>query len=64
MAKLIHQAVYKWYRCSNCMKMFDEQLMTYFNDCQYKPQFNFCPNCGERIERNEDERIPRRTSDH
>ena len=52
MAILIYEKAYRWSRCSNCTKIYPEALFRYFNDCEYQPRFNFCPNCGERIEPN------------
>ena len=58
MAKLIYEKAYKWARCSVCHKVYSASLLLYFNDCQYKPSFSFCPNCGERFEEKEGEDCP------
>ena len=52
MAILIYEKAYGWSRCTRCNKIYPEELFRYFNDCEYQPKFNFCPNCGERIEPN------------
>ena len=45
----IYEAVYHWHRCSICKKVYPEILMQQFNECQYQPRFDFCPNCGSRM---------------
>ena len=44
--RLTYQKAYKWYRCENCLKIYPERIMDAFNECEYQPKFNFCPNCG------------------
>lgn len=51
MAELIYEKAFRWTRCSNCKKIYPEELFRYFDDCEYLPKFNFCPNCGEHIDK-------------
>lgn len=47
---LKYEKAYDWYRCNKCGKIYGSDVMKHFNDCQYKPSFNYCPNCGEPAE--------------
>lgn len=47
-----YQPAYKWYRCTECKKVYPAEIMKFFNDCEYKPKFRFCPNCGKGSDSN------------
>ena len=46
----IYEPAYDWHRCGACKKVYSNVLMEHFNECQYQPRFNYCPNCGARME--------------
>ena len=48
--KWIYEPAYDWHRCGACKKVYSNVLMEHFNECQYQPRFNYCPNCGARME--------------
>ena len=51
--KLIYESAYNWFRCNVCKKIYPPEFLQYFDSCQYQPGFNFCPNCGARMEASE-----------
>lgn len=52
-ATLTYEKAYTWYRCTNCKAIFPARVLECFDDCEYKPRFRFCPNCGAIIDRKE-----------
>lgn len=48
--KLIYESAYNWFRCNVCKKIYPPEFLQYFDSCQYQPGFNFCPNCGAKME--------------
>lgn len=55
---LRHKKVFGWWQCEGCKKVYPDRVMEAFNDCQYKPRFRYCPNCGRPVvmEEEHDER--------
>ena len=51
--KLIYESAYNWFRCNVCKKIYPPEFLQYFDSCQYQPGFNFCPNCGAKMEEGE-----------
>lgn len=54
MKELQYFKVYDWWRCPHCNKIYPNDLMKYFDECEYQPQFRFCPNCSQPVIRSEE----------